>query len=86
MMEEAGLDPLSEEEFLADVMYASAEEFFSSLMDIAAPIQNLFATLTSQQKNQAERNIIKAVNEYRRQDLIALPIAVRVVAARKPVA
>lgn len=85
MMEEAGLDPLSEEEFLADVMYASAEEFFSSLMDIAAPIQNLFATLTLQQKNQAERNIIKAVNEYRRQDRIALPIAVRVVAARKPV-
>ncbi len=84
MMGGAGLAPLSEEEFLADVTYATAEEFFSSLMDIAAPIQNLFATLTPQQKSEAEKGIITAVNGYRRQDRIVLPIAVRIVAARKP--
>lgn len=84
MMDGADLSPLSEEEFLADVTYATAEEFFSSLMDIAAPIQNLFATLTPQQKSEAERGIITAVNGYRRQDRIVLPIAVRIVAARKP--
>ncbi|MGZ8422565.1 MAG: class I SAM-dependent methyltransferase [Nitrospira sp.] len=84
MMERANLATLSEEEFIADVTYATAEEFFSSLMDIAAPIQNLFATLTPQQKSEAERGIITAVNGYRRQDRIVLPIAVRIVAARKP--
>ena len=84
MLEGAGLTPLSEEEFLADVTYSTAEEFLSSLMDIAAPIQNLFATLTSQQKSDAERGIITAVNGYRRHDRIVLPIAVRVVAARRP--
>ena len=84
MMEGAGLASLGEEEFLADVTYATAEEFFSGLMDIAAPFQNLFATLTAGQKTQAERGIIDAVNGYRRQGRIVLPIAVRVVAARKP--
>jgi ubiquinone/menaquinone biosynthesis C-methylase UbiE len=84
MMEGAGLAPLSEEEFLADVLYATAEEFMSSLMDIAAPIQNLFAALTPSQRSEAERGIVTAVNEYRRHDRIVLPIAVRVVAARRP--
>ncbi|MBI4000909.1 MAG: methyltransferase domain-containing protein [Nitrospira defluvii] len=84
MMEGAVLAPLSEEEFIADVTYATAEEFLSSVMDIAAPIQNLFAMLTPTQKAEAERGIIAAVNGYRRQDRIVLPIAVRVVAARKP--
>jgi ubiquinone/menaquinone biosynthesis C-methylase UbiE len=84
MMEGAGLAPLSEEEFLADVLYATAEEFMSSLMDIAAPIQNLFAALTPSQRSEAERGIVTAVNEYRRHDRIVLPIAVRVVAARSP--
>ena len=84
MLERAGLTLLSDEEFTADVTYATAEEFFSSVMDIAAPIQNLFAALNSEQKTQAERGILDAVNGYRRQDRIVLPIAVRLVAARKP--
>ncbi len=84
MLEETDLAPLSEEEFIADVTYATAEEFFGSLMDIAAPIQNLFAMLTPQQKAEAEGGIITAVNGYRRQDCVVLPIAVRLVAARKP--
>ena len=84
MLDGAGLAPVSEEEFTADVIYATAEEFFGSMMDIAAPIQNLFTMLTPQQKSEAERGIISAVNGYRRQDRIVLPIAVRLVAARKP--
>ncbi len=84
MMERAGFAPLSEEEFVADVTYATADEFFSSLMDIAAPIQNLLGTLASDQKTKAERGIIEAVNQYRHQGRIVLPIAVRTVAARKP--
>lgn len=84
MMERAGLALLSDDEFTAEVTYATAEEFFRSMMDIAAPIQNLFATLTPEQKTEAERGIVKAVKEYRRQQGVALPIAVRIVSARKP--
>ncbi|WHZ24476.1 MAG: Methyltransferase type 11 [Nitrospira sp.] len=83
MMERVGLAPLSDDEFTAEVTYATAEEFFRSMMDIAAPIQNLFATLTPEQKTEAERGIVKAVKEYRRQQNVALPIAVRIVSARK---
>src|SRR5687768_1633019 len=72
-MEGAGLTALSEEEFLADVTYATAEEFFSSVMDIAAPFQNLFMTLSAGQKAHTERGIIDAVNRYRRQNQIVLP-------------
>ena len=84
MLERAGLNLLSDDEFAADVTFSTAEEFFRSVMDIAAPIQNLFATLTQEQKSEAERGIITAVNEYRRQQGVVLPIAVRLVSARKP--
>ena len=84
MFEQAGLRPLDDEEFTAEVNYATAEEFFRGLMDIAAPIQNLFAKLTPEQQAEAERGIIKAVNEYRTPEGVSLPIAVRIVSARKP--
>lgn len=84
MLEGSGLIPVSDDEFAAEVTFSTAEEFFRSVMDIAAPIQNLFATLTLEQRTEAERGIIKAVNEYRRQQGIILPIAVRIVSARKP--
>lgn len=80
----AGLTPLDDEEFTAEVTYASAEEFFRGLMDIAAPIQNLFAKLTPAQQTEAERGILQAVNEFRRPEGVSLPIAVRIVSARKP--
>ena len=82
--ERAGLTPLDDEEFTAEVTYATAEEFFRGLMDIAAPIQNLFSTLTPAQQTEAERGIIKTVGEYRGPQGIALPMAVRIVSARKP--
>ena len=85
MMERAGLAALSEEEFLAHVTYASAEEFFRSVMDIAAPLQNMFNMLTLEQKTRAEEGIIEAVNRYRRKDEIVFPIAVRFVAAWKAI-
>jgi ubiquinone/menaquinone biosynthesis C-methylase UbiE len=84
MFDRAGLVPLDDEEFTAEVTYATAEEFFGGLMDIAAPIQNLFAKLTPAQQREAEQGIIKAVNNYRRPEGVSLPIAVRIVSARKP--
>jgi ubiquinone/menaquinone biosynthesis C-methylase UbiE len=84
MLQQAGFTNLSEEEFVADVRFPSGEEYYASLMDIAAPIQNLFAKLSDQQKADARGRIVTSVDQYRRADGFALPIAVRMVAARKP--
>jgi ubiquinone/menaquinone biosynthesis C-methylase UbiE len=85
MLAQAGFASIMEEEFLAEVRFASGEEYFESLMDIAAPIQNLFSKLSDRQKIDARDRIIRSLVQYRRTDGITLPIAVRVVAARKPI-
>lgn len=84
MLQQAGFTNLSEEEFVADVRFASGEEYYASLTDIAAPIQNLLAKLSDQQKIDARGRIIASADQYRQSDGIALPIAVRMVSARKP--
>jgi ubiquinone/menaquinone biosynthesis C-methylase UbiE len=84
MLQQAGFTNLSEEEFIADVRFPSGEEYYASLMDIAAPIQNLFAKLSDQQKADARGRIVASVDQHHRTDGFALPIAVRMVAARKP--
>lgn len=83
MFHTVGLTGVCEEEFTAEVTFATAEEFLRSLMDVAAPIQNLFAKLTPDQRTQAEQGIISAVNDHRRPQGIVLPIAVRLVGGRK---
>ena len=85
MLRDAGFTNVTEEEFLADVRFPSGEEYYESLMDIAAPIQNLFAKLSEQQQIEARQRIITSTAQYRRRDGIAFPIAVRMVAARKPI-
>ncbi|MEW6248680.1 MAG: methyltransferase domain-containing protein [Nitrospirota bacterium] len=84
MFRQAGLIDVTDEEFLAEWTYRSGEEYYQSLMDLAAPLQALFAKLSPAQQREAERRIIQAVNEYRRGDAIVLPIAIRLVAGRKP--
>ena len=84
MLQQAGLADMMEQEFLAEWSYGSAEEYFTSLTDIAAPIQNLMATLTPDQRQDAKRRILQAAAQYRRADSVTFPIAVRMVAARKP--
>jgi enediyne biosynthesis protein CalE5 len=84
MFEQAGLTDISEHEFLGDVRFAAADDYFSSLMDIAAPIQNLWAKLSPTQQTEARQRIMDTAEQYRNESGIALPIAVRMVAARKP--
>jgi ubiquinone/menaquinone biosynthesis C-methylase UbiE len=84
ILQQVGLTNVYEEEFLADVRFPSGEEYYASLMDIAAPIQNLFAKLSDTQKTEARSRIIRATDPYRRAGSIPLPIAVRMVTARKP--
>ena len=85
MLKDAGFPDVAEEEFLGDVVFSSAEEYFASLMDIAAPIQNLWADLSPSQQAEATQRIIQTTGQHRRGSAIGLPIAVRMVAARKPV-
>lgn len=84
MLQQAGFIDISEQEFLGDVRFAETEEYFSSLMDIAAPIQNLWAQLNPTQQTEARQRIMDTAGQYRKETGIALPIAVRMVAARKP--
>jgi hypothetical protein len=85
MLQQAGMIDVVEQEFLAEWSYASAEEYFTSLMELAAPIQNLMASFSTDQMHEVKRLITQAVAQYQREDSITFPIAVWMVAARKPV-
>lgn len=84
MLQQSGFVDISEQEFLGDVRFLAAEEYFSSLLDIAAPIQNLWTKLAAAQQTEARERIIQTAEQYRKGSVIALPIAVRMVAGRKP--
>mgnify|MGYP003393269053 FL=1 len=84
LFEQAGLTNISDQEFLGDVRFAASDDYFSSLMDIAAPIQNLWGKLSPDQQTEAKQRIIHTAGQYRNGTAIALPIAVRMVAARMP--
>jgi hypothetical protein len=84
MLQQAGLVDVTDQEFLAEWSYASAEEYYTSLMEIAAPVQNLMAKLLDAQKQEVKRLILQASSQFRRGDRITFPLAIRMVAARKP--
>ncbi|MCC6141863.1 MAG: methyltransferase domain-containing protein [Nitrospira sp.] len=83
--QQAGLVDVTDQEFLAEWVYASAEEYYTSLMEIAAPVQNLMAKLTDAQKQDVKQRILQAASNYTRAGRIVFPMAVRMVAGRKPV-
>lgn len=85
MMEQAGLVDITDQEFLAEWSYASTEDYYTSLMEIAAPVQNLMAKLSDAQKREVKHRITQAASNYRRAARITFPIAVRMVAGRRPV-
>ncbi|MDH4246130.1 MAG: hypothetical protein OEV38_20530, partial [Nitrospira sp.] len=84
MLQQAGFADISDDEFLGDVRFPSADTYFSSLMDIAAPIQNLWTKLSPAQQKDARQRILDATEQYRKGSIVALPIAVRIITARKP--
>ncbi|MEQ1794460.1 MAG: methyltransferase domain-containing protein [Nitrospira sp.] len=85
MFQQAGLVDVTDQEFLADWSYASADEYYTSLMEIAAPVQNLMAKLTDAQKQDVKQRITQAASNYQRGGRIVFPMAIRIVAGRKPV-
>jgi enediyne biosynthesis protein CalE5 len=84
MLQKAGLVGITEQEFLAEWSYESPEQYYTTMMEIAAPVQNLMAGCSDSQRQQVKRLIIEAASEYRQGDRIIFPIAVRVIAGRKP--
>jgi SAM-dependent methyltransferase len=84
MLQQAGLVDVTDQEFLAEWSYASADEYYTSLLEIAAPIQNLMATLSAHHIQEVRRLITQAATPFQRGNRITFPIAVRMVAARKP--
>lgn len=85
LFQQAGLADAADQEFLADWTYGSADEYYTSLMEIAAPVQNLMAKLTPAQQQDVKQRILQAASNFRRGTGITFPMAIRVVAARKPV-
>jgi enediyne biosynthesis protein CalE5 len=84
LLQQAGLVDVTDQEFLAEWSYGSAEEYYTSLMEIAAPVQNLMAKLSAAQVQEVRRLITQAATQHQRGNRIAFPIAVRMVAGRKP--
>ncbi len=85
MFQQAGLVDVTDHEFLAEWSYASTDEYYTSLMEIAAPVQNLMAKLTDAQKEDVKQRITQAASNYTRAGRIVFPMAVRIVAGRKPI-
>jgi ubiquinone/menaquinone biosynthesis C-methylase UbiE len=84
MVERAGFSDVSESEFAAEWAYASADEYYESLLDIAAPVQTLMAKLSNEQRQEVKRLMLEAAHRYRRGDRLVFPFVVRLVTARKP--
>lgn len=84
MVERAGFSDVSESEFAAEWAYASADEYYESLLDIAAPVQTLMAKLSDEQRQEVKRLMLEAAHRYRRGDRLVFPFVVRLVTARKP--
>ena len=84
MLRQVGLTDSAEQEFFAEWSYASADEYYRALLEIAAPIQTLMARLTEAQTAEVKRLVYHAVHQFQRGDRITFPFAVRIVAARKP--
>jgi len=84
MLQQAGFVDVLDQEFFAELSYASAEEYYTSLMEIAAPIQNLMAKLSAAQIQEVKRLTTQAATQFQHGNRITFPLAVRMVAARKP--
>ncbi|HEU4685478.1 MAG TPA: class I SAM-dependent methyltransferase [Nitrospira sp.] len=84
MFEQAGLVALMEQEFQAEWSYASPEEYYTSVVELAAPIQNLVLKLSAGQQARVKSLVIEAASRFQRNGPVTFPITVRMVAGRKP--
>ena len=85
ILQHEGLEGLSDEEVLAENPFSSSDEYFTNLMEMAAPLQPLFEGLTPEKKLTAEFKIKKEADSFKRGAEIHLPMAIRIVVARKEI-
>lgn len=83
MLARAGLQDVHDDELCGEALFDSPQQYFESLMDQAAPLQSLFAQLTTGQQAEAERAITRSAEQYRRGHRVMMPMAIRIVSARK---
>lgn len=84
MINSAGLTGMADEEITGETIFDSAEDYLANVKELAAPLQPLFAKLTTEQREAADSEIRSAVSRYQSLDKIALPMVFRMVVARKP--
>jgi ubiquinone/menaquinone biosynthesis C-methylase UbiE len=84
MAKQAGLTGISDDTLEGVSVFKDPEEFHGSLMDMAAPIQNLIAKFTQEQKIALEKEIKSEAARYAVGKEIQLPMTIRIVVARKP--
>lgn len=84
MAKQAGLTGISDETLEGVSVFKDADEFHRSLMDMAAPIQNLIAKFTPDQNAGFEKEIKSLAARYAVGKEIQLPMTIRIVVARKP--
>ena len=84
MARSVGLEGIGEEEIEAESPFQSSDEYCENLLDLAAPLKPLFEKLTPEQQRLAKSEIIKAAEQYKRENEIQLPMAIRLLTVRKP--
>lgn len=80
----SGLQEIVDEDISGESIFDSSDEYFESLIEMAAPLQPLFAKLSPEQKKAVKIEMKNEVDKYRKGNGIALPMTIRIVAARKP--
>lgn len=84
IFQRAGLVDVTDQEFLGEWSYTSEDHYVTSVLELAAPIQHLMASLAPMQAEEIRRRLIRTVAAYRHGDRVRFPIAARMVAGRKP--
>lgn len=84
LFQRSGLTEVTDHEFSGEWSYASPDEYYTSLMEIAAPIQNLMANLTDVQTQEVRRLIVQAASQFKRGNRVTFPFVAKIVAGRKP--
>jgi len=85
MAKQAGLLSVRDEEIEAESPFDSPDEYYENLLDLAAPLKPFFEKLTPEQKKQVESEVKSEIKKFQREDQIFLPMAIRLVTARKPI-
>jgi len=83
IMSRAGLPDVRDDEIIGEARFDSPQQYLESVMDQAAPLQALFARLTEAQRREAQQAILRAAEAYQRGQHVRMPMAIRIVSARK---